>query len=107
MPKGGTSITRIARLMASRPSFGVAFAFARHIAHPCAKAGAVQNAKSNITASQCCRAKSISLHPKIHNSARIREEEEIRDDEARHHGKCDHPPHQRRLELQMHEVAND
>src|SRR5579859_6926579 len=107
IPNGGNSITKIARLIARCASFGVAFAVARHMAHPCAKAGAVQNATSNITASPYFRANFISLHPKIHNSAGIREEEEIHDDEARHHGKCDHPAHQRRLKLQMHEVPDD
>ena len=44
---GGASITKIARLIARCASFGVAFAFALHIAHPCANAGAPHNAPSN------------------------------------------------------------
>jgi len=34
IPTGGRSMTNTARLIARCPSFGVAFAFARHSAHP-------------------------------------------------------------------------
>ena len=52
MPTGGTSITKIARFIARWPSFGVAFAFALHIAQPWANAGARPKRTSNSKHSQ-------------------------------------------------------
>src|SRR5271169_1594668 len=52
MLTGGTSITRMARFRARCPSFGVAFAFALHMAQPWAKAGVIPKARIDINSAQ-------------------------------------------------------
>src|SRR5690348_959984 len=101
------TITRIARLIACCASFGVALAFARHMAQLCASAGTVHSATSKKAIAEALRAAVTSLHPEVNNPVRIREEEEIHDDEACHDRDHQQPAHQGRLKLQVHEVANN
>src|SRR5271166_1396132 len=104
---GGASMTKMARLIAICPSVGVACAFARHMAHPCANAGAVQNPIKRTTANHDLRLTVTLLHSQPDNPSRIGEEKEIHDDEAGDHGKHQHPPHDRPLKLEMHEVPDN
>ena len=108
IPSGGTSIMTMARLIARWPSFGVAWAVALHIAQLCAHPGALLNASRRTAASHEFRAIcNTLLHPNLDNPVRIRKEEEIHDDETGYNRQDQHPAHERELEFQMHEVADD
>src|ERR1039458_7447584 len=80
------------------------------MAPPWANAGAVQSATSNSRKARRnfpARFMAVSVPPESKNPSGIGEKEEIHDDEATDHGGHQHPAHQRRLKLQVHEVSND